>query len=640
MNKYNQKKYKDKKNKKEEETSLVYKPKKSVRERIAWLQDRWEQMDSAYTKKHLGDLFDKIERQYLPHEFSKTGLQKWQNKTAKNIAFTKVQTALSILIDQNPERQLFAKTKKGEGKLPLWKSLIDYTDDVGNSREQWKDFVFDLSLYGTALGQEYWRYEDRMVTMAGEEKKIIDFNNPYWKELPIRDVRVDEKARSWDPKSENYPRDWFKRMVMDFEDFKRRYPEARYPKAKYVRSGGDTEDKRERKTVMDVGKDQIEVLYYESWVDDKCSVLANGVLVKDIPLPFRHKKLSLFGANFWKRSTEDVYGLGIPEVIEGDEILIDKINNTNIDQVLLDIYKVLIIGMGEELEDEELILEPNKIIRLKNPDVAKWISSGEKTGTYASKLQARQAIEDTKEDIDEKTGITKQLAGALMGKTATETAINREAGLRRLKTPLDAIEGAMEWQSKLRISMIKQVYELPVGNKEFKTKGLLGILQTRKTPEYRTIRLGVQEQKEKGTYAQSDRSSYIEITPETLFEEPDIKIKHLSTIPASKELEKQKVIQAFSLNSSLPYTDIFKAQKRLNKGLGEDPDDWMMDEKDIVKMQKDAQGFTTGQQEGGNVNTERVARGTDEGVAEVPIQQKQGGVFSKVGEKISGLFGK
>lgn len=619
----------------QQSNKLIYNPDDKGKKRITWLQNRWEEMDSAYKKKKLDKKWDTIDKQYHPHKYTGTGLKRWQSDNAKNIAFTKVQTALSILIDQNPERQLFAKSKAGEMKLSLWKKLLEFVDDVGNAKAQWQDFVFDASKYGTAMGQNYWRFEQREVVIEGKKEKITDFNNPYWRCLPIREVRLDEKAKSWDPKSEDFPRDWFRRRVYDFSDIKRKYPEQQYPDIKFVKPGDELKDEKEMKSVMEVGKSQVEELYYESWIDDKQSVLLNGVLIKNIPIPFRHKKLSLFGANWWKRSTDDIYGLGLPEVMEHDETLIDKINNTNVDQIILDIYKVLIIGLGEELEDEELELEPNKILRLRNPDAGRWLTSGEKAGR--TKFDAMAAIEKIKEDIDEKTGITKQLAGALVGKTATETAINREAGLRRLKTPLDYLEQAMEWQSKLQVSTIKQIYELPGGEKEIPYEGLRGLIMKRKVPIYKTLRLGVKEkiEEKQKKYEPSEKFSYIEVTPDLLFEEPDIKIKHLSTIPFSKALEEQRMIQTFSLNMKLPYTDIYKAQVRLNRCLGEDPEDWMMSEKEIIQMQKDAQGFTTGTVEKEiQPSSERITRGAEEGVAEVPIQQKKGGIFSKTMEKL------
>lgn len=42
----------------------VYKTKTATKERIKWLQDRWEQMGSAYKKKDLESLFNKIDKQY------------------------------------------------------------------------------------------------------------------------------------------------------------------------------------------------------------------------------------------------------------------------------------------------------------------------------------------------------------------------------------------------------------------------------------------------------------------------------------------------------------------------------------------------------------------------------------------------
>lgn len=572
---------------------------------------------------------------YAPHQFNKEGLKKWQSKSAKNIAFSKIQTAIAVLIEQNPTFQFFQRTDQDKPLIPLWNHLLEYIADVGKSYTQLKKFFFNLSKDGTAIGQVYWKYETREVKYEKsydietdvseyEKKTIEDFNNPYWTVLERKDVYIDEQATSWNPTDEHPIRDWFKRVIYDEVAFKTRFPKSKYPNVDKCNPGGELSNDGTNKTLDVIGKDQYEVLFYEN-IKDEFSILCNGILLRDRPLPYKHKQLSIFGAK-WFEKPESIDGIGICEAIENDEAMIDALSNARLDQIILDIYKVLKIGYGEELEDDEMELEPNKILRLRDPNSAQWMTS---SNVGREPFNEESVI---KSDIEEKTGINKEIIGNIPQRrqTATESAISREAALRRLKTPLDNVEEAMEIKERLMIGITSQIYSIPT-KKELDEKGM-EVLES-----YRKVRLPLE--KEKGEYEESTEENIFEITPDELMNTPDIKVKHMSMMPVSKALIRQEKLQFYSLISQNPYTDAYKAYRNLSEAFEEDPEDWMKSENDIIKEQQEAKQTMVGDEGVGDTTGGKVATPTEGGTAEIPAGGGEQSTFKKFFQKLTGRAG-
>lgn len=619
---------------------LKIKPTNEDKDRVQFLQKRFKEIEQAEKNKGLRDKLERWNKLYVPHQFGKTGLRGWQSRSAKNLAFTKIQTGLAVVIEQNPDFQFFHRTNQDKPLIPLWKTLLEYIGDVGKSIVQLKRFFFNLFKDGVAVGQVYWKYDVREVKRETsydietdkseyETETIEDFNNPYWTVLERKDVYLDETATSWNPRDEHPLRDWFKRVVYDEDGFKSRFPEKKYPNVKDCKPGGDLANQDIEKTMLSIGKEQYEVLFYENKPKDKFSILCDGVLLRDRPLPYKHKQLSIFGAKLWEKAG-DIDGIGICEAIENDEAMLDNLSNATIDEINLAIKQALIVGYGEELSDEELELAPNKIIRLRDPAMAKWL---EKSGVGVEPFNQQAVI---KGDVDDKTGISKELFGGASQRrqTATETAINREAGLRRMKTPLDNVEEAMEVKERLMIGMTKQIYAIPT-NKEIQEGGI-------EILKYREVRLPI-EKKEEG-FVPSTKEEVFEINPDYLMNEPDIKIKHLSMMPISKALVKQEKMQFYSLVGNHPYTDTYKAVRNLCEYWEEDPDDWLMSEETIANMQQQAKGAMTGMEglekspaEAGGAN--RTIAPAETGTAEVPLGRAQGGVGGKIKAGLSALTG-
>ena len=573
---------------------------KTQDEKQTALLERIQEMQSARTNYGIESHWEYAERAMIPQEFQDTGLRDWQSKNNKAIAFTKVHTALALIIDQNPEAQIFPRSKEWESKVNLIKGVFNYSLDHGDGRMELKKFAFDLFKSGFAVGRTYHRRDERVVKELVvydpvtndhqyEERTITDFDDVYWENMDIWNCWFDEQADS----KKNMV-DWCWRKVYNWETFKLKFPKDKFENLSQVQPGGDTNHRKRniQQTTSDEkhpqSKEMIEVYFYENKELDQFQVLANGILILDIPLPYKHKQLSCFFAPCWQRATDTIYGIGIPELTKGNTNLLNKIANMTVDQVTLGIYKMLLYGGAEEFSEEELEIEPGRAKKVFDVNNFKWLD------TPGAGAEAYKIMEMIMSDIDEETGVTRSLGGRELGKTATEISINREAGLRRMKTPLDSIEDAMEEEGYLRLALIQQVYSQPQRVQKVVEENLINrfldvVLQRKErlVPEFRTVRLPF-EKSESGEITPTEKDNFFEITDDDLRGEYDIKIRPMSTLPVSEELVRQRKLQLFNIIAQAPYTDIYKAEREIVKAFNENPDDWLMGEDQIVAQQQKA----------------------------------------------------
>ena len=225
-------------------------------------------------------------------------------------------------------------------------------------------------------------------------------------------------------------------------------------------------------------------------------------------------------------------------------------------------------------------------------------------------------FEDIRSEADEVSGVTKSLGGEEVGRTLGEAVLNREAGLRRLAIPLTNIQFALERHARLRIDNIQRIYMRPKSTSV--VRDALGNIDEKLMQEYQAerTRLGsessefVQKFPEEPVTGAIFRNEYrnerlpfektptgeiapgnetwLEITPEEIRGEFDVKIRALSIIPVSKALEESRALETFNLIAQLPYPHIYKSSKTLLKKRGDDPDQWMQSEEEIIGKQSQA----------------------------------------------------
>lgn len=610
------------------ETKL-YKPSKEdsdlvskVMDRIANLKQHRSSLkanpyDTSPEARSIEDTWDFCDYVALPHKFYNTEMQAWMADNSHPIILSKIDTAVSVLAAKNPEVELVARSDKFETKTTILEALYNLTWDKGQGRQQLIKFINCCAKYGTAVGREFHLYRKREVEKIvsydpdtgkheTEVQEIVDNDEPYFETLPIRDVFFDNRAKPYD---ENSIRDWAWTQVYDYSTFILDFPLNKFPNAnKIVPSDGNqsADYTKDRGDVSnDIPGDKVRLWFYES-LEDNEFIITDGIVLlhKGILL---NNKLSCVIAMWKMRSEQTIYGIGLPEILENSDEMLNRITNMVQNQIMLSIGGAGYYGGIGNVTESDMMLEP-KLKKLRDSDK---IVFPKIPAPDPMVLNLISYIEDR---ADEYSGVTKSLGGEQVGKTLGEAVLNREAGLRRLQTPLQNIEFALERHGRLRIDLIQLIYSRPVKTKvivnEFggiinpelyaeylKDLQELGPNDMKYIQKYPTLedgslarnqfkkeRLGVAED-EKGEYENAKEDKLLEILPSEIEGDFDVRVRAFSTIPVSQSLEQSKAAETFQMIAQMPYTDLYKAQERLLKSRKEKPEDWMKTEEEIMETQ-------------------------------------------------------
>lgn len=576
--------------------------------------------DDEGSSRSIEETWDYADYVSLPHKYSHPEMREWMANNSNPLIMAKMDTAVSLLVAQNPQADITPRNdKKFEFKAKMLEALYHSSWDKGNGRQQLVKFINQLCKDGFVIAKEYHRFKTRTIEeITGydpkenkhfiEKKEIIEHDEPFMEVLPIRDCWFDNRAKPYD---ESSMRDWAYQKVYDYSTFLIEFPKERYPNAIYCQpsfseSGQTTKDKAD---VSDIDTPAVRLYFYEDMEDDKVYITDGLVLVYEGPL-INHE-LSCVTAMWKYRNDHTIYGIGVPEMLENNQELTDRIMNMSVNQVILAISGAGFYGGTGNLNKNDAILEP-KLKKLKDAEKIQFPKVPDISGSVFKMLEV------IKDDADEVSGITKSLGGEQVGKTLGEAVLNREAGLRRMATPLNNIEFALERQAKLRVNLIQLIYSRPertevvvdefenvINDDLFKEyieeRGKLGAGSNefvQKFPvddttgeifrnQYRKERLPLEKTAE-GEVEATESDNILEITPEEIRGEYDVRIRAFSTLPASQTLEESRALETFNIIAKLPYTDVYRAQKMLLKKRKENPDDWMISEDQIIATQQEA----------------------------------------------------
>lgn len=194
----------------------------------------------------------------------------------------------------------------------------------------------DCLVHGSAFMHVYYLRKKRKVqmpkidvdSMTDEEKEnvkknkkvydeeyVYDYDDIAFEPIKIQEVYVDPSARNLHGTS--YEAQYIiRRMLPSLAQFKAMYsndPDAKNvskvrPVSHYI---GDDHPFFEPPTDVD-NDDYVEVLHYYNKADDRYVVLANDVVIKDIPLPYIHKQIPIVEIKAYD-VLHQFYGMGIPD---------------------------------------------------------------------------------------------------------------------------------------------------------------------------------------------------------------------------------------------------------------------------------------------------------------------------------------
>lgn len=599
----------------EDKPRKAYNPSKSDRKILKWLQDRINVLELK--KKDLGidRKCDRMDRLFTPHFTSLNGGQdvvddgyytdfdmpdkslvemaSRQKRKSKPLAFEKITTAIASLIKEVPK----PRAKAFSGKYSNLNKLVEktYIENWESNRliKPLKRFTYHLAKYGIAYGfrriKREWKIshiadgQDDKGNVKYKEEKITKCNEVIWETINPRYILLDDCAI--EPSDAN---DGAVIFYHDNDSFKSVYPEQEYPNAKYAKAGfkrlisieGGTHKIKTNKMTGD-HKDKIQVLIYQNENKDMQYITANGVLIDSMPLP--GSKLGIFGAK-WVEDGEDIDGIGVGEILEIYQPIVDDILNSSNERLRQLVKPVRVLANDVKISnDEDFIWQSGSEMRVDG-DISqiKW---DRPPVTSSAEITEREMID---QEIDVATFIPKALAGVDVSDTAYQAAQNREAALKKLTLPLDNIKDALEDDANIAFRLFKVLYSQPEEvyyilpeTQEFEE----AIIALSENPEderfvwmppekeggqpiiarrkFKEVELGLSKEIKKeegrlvdtGNVIESEEATFWEMIPNHFNWEGYINIEPMSFIPVSESLVIQEKKERTQFLMSIPDTD-------------------------------------------------------------------------------------
>jgi len=228
------------------------------------------------------------------------------------------------------------KDPKDKRKARVVQELLNNLFERREFKTRMTTWFQDCLTHGSAFIHVYYLRKKRKVQMPKVDTKqmseeeieklknrekvykteyVYDYDDIAFEPVKIQEVFVDPSARSLHGTS--YEAQWIiRRMLPSLTQFKAMYsadPDAKNinkvrPVSHYV--GEQTEFFEPPRDVDN--DDYVELLHYYNKAEDRYVVVANDVLIKDMPLPYKHKQLPFVKIDAYEVAHQ-FYGMGIPD---------------------------------------------------------------------------------------------------------------------------------------------------------------------------------------------------------------------------------------------------------------------------------------------------------------------------------------
>lgn len=454
----------------------IYKPSDEAKAVISYVYDRRRAMEDSEDRQKVMNNLDKWEKQYEAWREPRKP-DDWQSNHVVPMTISVVQTAVSEIVKQNLRPFVLPRGMEDKGKAGVMQHIYDYAWEVADGDMFVYDAVIELLMFGTVIAQEYYRVDKRKIgniTIKDDKEVVtyedaIDYDDVYSEVVKLQDFYVDEFARSF---TGSYKaRDCIRRFVMDIDDFHAMYDGSTWDQfgdAAKVKAGGNVDYYEFYKPPQGIDTSrQVEVLHYWNEPKDKFIIVANEVLIRDNPNPYKHKRLP-FARGVDIKRVHRFYGKGEPELLESMQDEVNTLRRMIIDRNHLDIDKSFIVSDKIGMSDEDAIARPHGIIPA-GPNGANDVKAIEYGDIPRSVELSLKHLED---DSVISTGINPRAQALPTAGTATEAAILKESTLRRLETKIFLLKREFLIRlGRLRLANILQFYAQPklekiVGDKD------------------------------------------------------------------------------------------------------------------------------------------------------------------------------
>lgn len=537
----------------------------------------------------------------------------WRSRNSSPMLLTKIQTAISIIVDSDPEATFKPLVRNYKDTAVIANALWQRNWWVSGSKEVYKKFVFNLAKYGWASGRTFpklIKYDKEILTEIGEtpEKNVYETATNVWyndiakQNLDPFRTWIDEQTEPYDDYSMNdcyyeldFSYDQAKVEFGRYENFDTLISENENLRMTYEEESTDARDDefKERQDIITIG-------FYENRLKDLyvIRIPKKKAILHYCPLPNDDGMLSLWHAPWILRTARNPYGVSLWETIRSNKQLYDKMNNMTMDQLVLSIMKMFFYtGTSSLLGDGQIKIKPGQGRQLVNGKVD-WMNI---PGPGA---EAWEGLRQVKSDIDGDSGIVPTIEGEVTGKTLGEVLHSKESALKRLKTPVENIAYAIEQDAYIALSWMTQVYSTPevkqfaqitdiqnynmengidsnqiFGNVDEETGEPSGPFKATYLPQ---LGLKLDTNGDKLIESREERFFQVgkDLPVKKLYWRGMIKVIPKSILSSSAELDKQRNMQFFNIIVPLlanPPEIFAKPVMQLAKSLEMDPRDWLPD---------------------------------------------------------------
>jgi len=467
----------------------TFAPTKDELEVLKYVDKRVQEMKAFRAQSKAEKLWKEADVEYVPHELEMgqagkrfeqdqdTGLRSrmveigdkrdnWRSNNSAPTLLVKIQTALALIIDNNPDAVLVPLFKKFEKRTELAYSIWKRSWHISNGKENLKKFAFNLFKYGWAVGRTYPRiikYKKSILTEIDtenpennkyEDKELVWFNDIARDNLNPYRTWIDENSKPYDTYSTNdcyFELDYsYDQAELEFGQYSNWKYVPKDCKVSYEDEENKTEEGKDRKDLVTIG-------FYENRVKDLFVIVVPKakIVLHSCPLPNDDGYLDIWHAPLLLKTSTDPIGVSIWQIIMQDKATYDKWNNMTSDQLTLSIMKFgFYTGTSSVVGDGVIQIEPGKARQAINGKMEWMEIPGPGSDAYEG-LKMQEAR------MDSNTGISPTLEGDVTGKTLGEIQLARESSLKRLKTPLENLSYAIEQDAYLTLSWAKQLYSTP-----------------------------------------------------------------------------------------------------------------------------------------------------------------------------------
>lgn len=573
----------------------VYNPKGREADVLKHVYTRYRQMSDGRENELPSADMDKWQKQWDAYRKPKDA-DDWRSDIYIPITSSIIEAQLSEIINIDLKPWAVARGSEDEPKAMVMNAIIDYTWDVSKSNVALFQIIKDALIFGTGIGMEYfWKEPRTLKDENGKDIKVLEFNNSYLEPVRLQDFYKDEKGRAFS--GPQACRDAIRRYIMDYDDFLTFFSGKEWDpmgNANLVKPGGDTNYYEFYSPPERLQHDrEVEVLWYWNKPDDLLAIVANDVLVKFGPNPFKHKQLPFVKTIDIERPYQ-FYGKGECSLLESLQEEVNTLRRMVVDRNHLDIDKPILVSDTLTLEDEDVMTRPHGIIPVGDVNGAKPL---EYSDIPLSVFKSLELLNDDKIRV---TGMDERQQSVSAAGTATEAAILKEATLKRLNMKLWHLKNdTLVDIGRLRVANIMQYYSQPTLEKIIgedmlqraeRDGSLVKMDGESFKKSYRKIRLEDQKLEINKTTNQPSIApakgiTFFEATPDFFLPTHggyDIRYKTTSSMPISKPLEQQKADEMYDRLSKNPTVDPWKLAEFELKSRELNPDDF--------KVQQQGQG--------------------------------------------------